>query len=616
MKTLLKLVIAAIILLGCGVLFYMNPALRSKVGNIFSSTEEGKKTGPEARKAESPIPAPTGTAGGAENFLTPGIRQFVQSNGATGDKYRAIASQLEQARRAKPTPENETQLVDLAVSKMEEIKAISEAYIAANQFSQVPGPEARNAQSPAAKPVSVTDVVENFLTPGLRQFAQSRGVASDKYRAVASQLEQARREKRTPENETQIVDLAVGKMEAIKAISLAYIAANHISPPTGLRTNDVGFSHATLLWDTPPVPGISYEIWDGPPAVANSKKLAATSDTPCRIEGSLRPDTAYVFYVRAAYAGNYSETTSITIKTKPVTLEPPANLRVMEADSDSITLRWDAAPLGASYEILDKPPPDSASPKRTQQDTTALMNGLQPDTEYTYYIRTIWDDKVSKAASIRAKTKPLLPPDGVAVAETGMDFVTLKWNAASPAPDVSYEVSITGASVENKTTTRDTTARFERLKPDAEFTLSIRTVNKSNAGSQRVSIKAKTKTYRDMIIGKWTYRWPGNNYDTTIVFNPDGTFTAEWVNQVGAFGMQASASGTWTIQDGLLAITGKTRRALPTGASVEYGPNSFFGITKFTSVSNQRIVSEVTSDPQHRDGGQVIFGQVIFTRIR
>ena len=466
------------------------------------------------------------------------------------------------------------------------------------------GPEAQKPESPPPPPVSVAEVVENFLTPGIRHFTQSGGTSGDTYRAAASQLEHARREGRKSENETQLVELAVRKMEEIKAISEAYVAANQLLPPAGLKTSDVGFSHATLLWDVLPVPAISYEVWDGPPSDASSRKLTATREVPCRIENGLRPDTEYVFYVRATYAGNYSETSSISVTTKPVSLGPPANLRVMEVGEDSIMLGWDAFSLPrASYEIWDKAPSDSTPPLRTLQDTAAHMKGLQPDTEYVYYIRTIWEDKMSKAASIRAKTKSLSPPGGVVVAEAGLDFVTLKWNA-SPVPDVYYEVSLAGPAAKNKETTRDTTVRFEKLESGTEYILNIRVVHKNNAASESVSVKVKTKTYHDIAVGKWTYRWPGADSDITIVLGPDGTFKAELDQMV--------ATGNWTIQDDVLTIKGTTSQIVG-GRSIAMG-YPFFGAVKFMSGSSQRIVCEVTGGPYGPNdpsrGKQVIFNRI------
>lgn len=580
MKTRLNLVIIAIILLGCGVVYYMNPALRSKVGDVFS----GSKNNPP------------------------------------------------------------------------------------------PVPEARKPEPPALPPPSVAEVVEKFLTPGIRQFAQSGGAPSDKYRAIASQLEHTRRGGRSPETESLLVDLAVRKMEEVKAISEAYIAVNHLLPPAGLKTNDVGFSHATLLWDMLPVPAISYEVWDGPPSAAGSNKLVVTREVPCRIESGLRPDTGYVFYVRAACAGNYSEASSITVQTKPVSLGPPANLGVMEATYDSITLRWDAFSLpGASYEIWNEPPSNTRSPIVTVSIANAAIKGLQQGTTYTYYVRTIWDDKVSKTANIRAKTELLPPPSDVLVAEAGVDFVTLKWNAI-PVPDVYYEVLLSGFGTESKETTRGTTIRFDKLTLDTEYILSIRTVHK-NTVSKSVPIKAKTKTFHDIIIGTWTYRWPGDSYDTLITFNSDGTFRAEWPYESGVAGghfeqsvfrvagasrsprrepkvpvtfrdfskclgtfievfvarspvatsviastifspkqvilgqialptrnRRQEATGTWTIQNDVLTI------GTPRG--------SFYGkIRLLKSVSNQQIIGENISEAvgviSYQRGGE----QVIFTRI-
>jgi len=311
------IIILIIILIGFSVLCVVDPTMPSRIRDFFSSAENGKTpppsssslpaTVPGAPKGEYPGPAsPPANAtprfalppapANAVDFLTPAIRSFAISGGISIATYRDITDQLANARQSARTVENETRLVDLSVSKLDEIRKISDAYIAWGT---------KPASTLAPRPVAPTPPP---AAPASRTFASAPAPAPAPLPA--------------PSLPASPSSVATAQIPSIFSSSTPTIASAPAQPrdapsplpPTGLVVIDRDLTSVTLRWAASPSPYVTgYKVSY---SISYSELQTQTNETTFRIT-TLQPDTEYTFYVRAlGEVGATSQSVSVTARTK------------------------------------------------------------------------------------------------------------------------------------------------------------------------------------------------------------------------------------------------------------------------------------------------------------
>ncbi|PSL53629.1 chitodextrinase [Saccharothrix carnea] len=183
--------------------------------------------------------------------------------------------------------------------------------------------------------------------------------------------------------------------------------------PSGLTAGETTPTSVPLSW-TAATDNIGVTGYD----VYNGSTLATTVDgTSATVEG-LDPDTEYTFTVVAKdAAGNRSAAGApVTARTKatPDTEAPttPANLRSTAQTENSVTLAWDASTDNVAvtgYEVHN-----GASSVPTT-DTAATVNGLAPDTEYTFTVvaKDAAGNTSAMTAALKVRTKASQGPPTV-----------------------------------------------------------------------------------------------------------------------------------------------------------------------------------------------------------
>lgn len=171
--------------------------------------------------------------------------------------------------------------------------------------------------------------------------------------------------------------------------------------PGNLRSTAAGSTSVSLAWDASSdnVGVTAYEVYRG-------GSLAATVTTASATVTGLQPDTEYSFTVQAKdAAGNKSKAAGpLSVRTQtdgggddepPTT---PGNPRSTGATTTSISLAWDASVdnVGiAAYDVLK-----GSTVVATSATTTVSVNGLTPDTEYSFTVQA------KDAAGNKSKPSP------------------------------------------------------------------------------------------------------------------------------------------------------------------------------------------------------------------
>lgn len=230
-------------------------------------------------------------------------------------------------------------------------------------------------------------------------------------------------------------------------------------PPVTNQATVVGARTATLSWSVPTLPEpapLSWEIYvvetgAATPTAATLPTYTSTTNSYVINASSvplypfqLRPDTTYQFYVRSVCSANSPSAWS-TVKsfTTTPTCPRPVGLNAGQIGTNTATLTWtNAGSTATSWEIFVQlaglPLPTSTTvPTYTSttmsfQITATTVPGLQPDTDYDFYVRGNCGeaDGDSNWSAVRAfRTLPTCPqPTNMTASGIQARQLTYAWN--------------------------------------------------------------------------------------------------------------------------------------------------------------------------------------------
>ncbi|GAB2976906.1 fibronectin type III domain-containing protein [Saccharothrix stipae] len=335
--------------------------------------------------------------------------------------------------------------------------------------------------------------------------------------------------------------------------------------PTGLTAGETTQTSVPLSWTaaTDNVGVTGYDVFNGSTLAASVEGTSATVD-------GLAADTEYTFTVVAKdAAGNRSSAGApVTARTKaaPDTQAPtaPGNLASTGATPTSVALAWAAASdnVGVTgYQVFN-----GTTPVSTTTGTTATIDGLSPNTEYTFTVRA--QDaagNVSEASNAVTVRTPAAPdtegptaPANPRSTGASASSIGLAWDAATD------NVGVTGYDVYNGNTlaasVEGTSATVDGLAADTEYTFTV--VAKDAAGNRSAAsaaITARTETAPDTEA-------PTAPTGLTATGVTQSSVTLSWAastDNVGVTGYEvfnggtaaATVEGTTATVDGLAAGT-------------------------------------------------------------
>ncbi|MFI7121229.1 fibronectin type III domain-containing protein [Amycolatopsis sp. NPDC049868] len=286
------------------------------------------------------------------------------------------------------------------------------------------------------------------------------------------------------------------------------------SVPAGLATTDITQSSVALSWNASSdnVGVVGYDVFNGGTLVKSVTGTSATVD-------GLAPDTEYSFTVVAKdAAGNASAASAaVTARTQaaPDTQAPtvPGNPRSTGTTQTSVSLEWNAATdnVGvAGYDVFN-----GGTLVKSVTGTSATVDGLAPDTEYSFTVVAKDAAGNASAASAAITVRTQAAPDTVAPGVPGnprstgttQTSVSLAWEAATDNVGVTGYDVLKGTEVVKSVT--GTSAIVDGLTADTEYTFTV--VAKDAAGNKSAAsapVTAKTQPNTSPIV-KYSYDLTG-----------------------------------------------------------------------------------------------------------
>jgi len=204
-----------------------------------------------------------------------------------------------------------------------------------------------------------------------------------------------------------------------------------------------------------------------------SRPIEGGSVTSTEISG-LEPGTAYTFHVYTVTGGK----TSIGyVGTSATTAEISVSMSASDVGWRGVTVLWTAAAGASGYEIawyvgstrIGSNPVDGGSV------TSAVIDGLQPETAYMFRVYTVAGGKTSAGYVETSATTAAIPaPAPVTAVPDGLQSVTATWTPVSGVSGYRVELYIGSTLVDSKTpTSSETSATFSGLQPGADYTVRV-----------------------------------------------------------------------------------------------------------------------------------------------
>jgi fibronectin type 3 domain-containing protein len=250
--------------------------------------------------------------------------------------------------------------------------------------------------------------------------------------------------------------------------------------PAGIEIGNLTPTTAFVSW--PPVTGatayeVSYETTSG------WIKLNITQRTNQLISG-LMPGTAYRVRVRAVCAnGQFSNPTEPRPFTTPQqsACTPPASIGASRIESNLIRLNWPRVSGALGYEVAFSSDGGNTFSVRITQDTLLLLSSLQAGVNYVIRIRTLCTGNVYSDPVFNEFRTPLPnecpAPRNVRIAERGVNFLLVRWDAAPSA--IRYQVEyrrVGDPQYMSLAPTTDLVRELVNLTPEDTFEVRVRSI--------------------------------------------------------------------------------------------------------------------------------------------
>ncbi|KAG9268607.1 collagen alpha-1(XII) chain-like isoform X2 [Astyanax mexicanus] len=267
-------------------------------------------------------------------------------------------------------------------------------------------------------------------------------------------------------------------------------------PPAGeLRIRDVTHSSMMLHWDAAPGLVRKYTI-TYKPEEGELKELEVDGDlTTTKLE-NLRSQTEYDVAVTPVYDSGLGSPMLNQAVTDVV--PAPKNLRFSEVTQTSFRAHWEhGAPDVALYRIgwTKSGENNWIYDILSNEDTTHLLENLDPDTLYDVSVTAIYPDESESEDLLGSqRTSPNGPPQNLQVYNATTTSLTVKWDHA-PGKVQNYRITYVPVAGGRTQTTmiggKKNTINLQKLTPDTPYSITVAAIY-ANGDAKDISGEGKT----------------------------------------------------------------------------------------------------------------------------
>uniref|UniRef100_A0AAQ4PSJ6 Collagen alpha-1(XII) chain n=1 Tax=Gasterosteus aculeatus aculeatus TaxID=481459 RepID=A0AAQ4PSJ6_GASAC len=202
------------------------------------------------------------------------------------------------------------------------------------------------------------------------------------------------------------------------------------------------------------------------------------SDETTTVLPNLDPDTEYSVTVTAIYPDE-SESEDLIGRERTLLVQPPRNLRIFNATTTTLAVKWDSAPGAVQNYKISYKPVAGGEPLSTQvggKKTSVILQKLEPDTKYFVSVAAVYPTGVQREISGEGQTKPMGGVRNLQVLNPTMTTLNVRWEPAEGRVKeyrVVY-VPAAGGAESMETVSAGTSSTILRgLQPDTLYSVSL-----------------------------------------------------------------------------------------------------------------------------------------------
>ncbi|XP_047429514.1 collagen alpha-1(XII) chain-like [Mugil cephalus] len=257
-----------------------------------------------------------------------------------------------------------------------------------------------------------------------------------------------------------------------------------VPAPKNLKFSEVTQTSFRATWEHGAPDVALYRIGWTKKGENNYQFAILGNDETTHVLPNLDPDTDYWVTVTAIYPDE-SESEDLMgsertlLKAPDVLPEPPRNLRVFNATTSSLSVKWDHAPGPVQNYRITYKPASGGEPITTQvggKKTGTVLQKLMPDMPYSVSVAAVYPTSVSRDISGEGKTKPLGGVRNLQVLNPTMTTLNVRWEPAEGRVKeykVIYAPAAGGAESMETVSAGTTTTLLRGLAPDTLYTVSL-----------------------------------------------------------------------------------------------------------------------------------------------
>ncbi|XP_059211841.1 collagen alpha-1(XII) chain [Centropristis striata] len=277
-----------------------------------------------------------------------------------------------------------------------------------------------------------------------------------------------------------------------------------VPAPKNLQFSEVGHTSFRATWEHGAPDVALYRIGWNKRGGGDSPQFAIlNSEDTTHVLPNLDPDTEYLVTVTAIYPDE-SESEDLMgsertlLKAPDVPAEPPRNLRIFNATTTSLAVKWDAAPGPVQNYKITYNPVAGGEPLSTQvggKKTSVTLPKLDPDTMYSVTVGAVYPNGDIKTISGEGQTKPLGGVRNLQVLNPTMTTLNVRWEPAEGRVKEYKVVYVPAAGGDESMETvsgSTTTTQLRGLQPDTLYTVSLVPVYAAGEG-KTMSENGKTR---------------------------------------------------------------------------------------------------------------------------
>ncbi|CAN0017630.1 unnamed protein product [Bubo scandiacus] len=260
------------------------------------------------------------------------------------------------------------------------------------------------------------------------------------------------------------------------------VQAEKIIGPRDLHVSEHSHSSLRLTWmpATGRVTGYRVHLHpllpSGQLVPEDQRQIVVDGDKSTVLVTDLKPNTKYVFTVRAVYADALGESAAVKGKTTPV--PPVTNFRVIEEGLFSLKVAW-TPPLGKleGYKIYIPRAnrPGMTYEKVLRSDVSShVLDNLQEDREYSISIYAVYPQGPSQPVAAVGRTLKLLPVKSILLQNETTNTLQARWSPVRGA--TGYRLTWTSAEGSIQDVNLSSTYSYymiQGLQPGTEYTITI-----------------------------------------------------------------------------------------------------------------------------------------------